>query len=256
MSQPESVVSAREGKLLIITINRPQARNAVDLSVAEGLEAAVAELDADSDLAVGIVTGAGGTFCAGMDLKAFARGERPYTENGGFAGIVERPPRKILIAAIEGYALAGGLEIALSCDLLVAARDAKLGIPEVGVGLIAAGGALLRLPSRIPYHLAMEMAVTGEPITAEQAHTRGLLNHLSDPGQALPAARELGERIAANAPLALAASKQTLVSVRDWTSSEEWQRQAELADPIFGSEDALEGARAFAEKRSPHWQGC
>ena len=255
MTQPQSVLTDREGKLLIVTINRSEARNAVDVSVAEGLEAAIAELDADPDLQVGVLTGAGGTFCAGMDLKAFARGERPFTKRGGFAGIVERPPEKILIAAIEGFALAGGLEIALACDLLVAARDAKLGIPEVGVGLIAMGGGLLHLPRRIPYHLAMEMAVTGDPISAEEAQRRGLVNRLSDPGQALAAAVAMGERVAANAPLALAASKRTLVSVRDWTTSEEWQRQAELAEPIFGSEDAREGALAFAEKRTPNWQG-
>jgi enoyl-CoA hydratase len=255
MSESQSVVLSREEDLLVITIDRPAARNAVDPSVANGLEAAIDELDGDDELRAGVLTGAGGTFCAGMDLKAFARGKRPYTERGGFAGIVERPPRKVLIAAIEGFALAGGLEIALACDLLVAARDAKLGIPEVGVGLLAAGGALLRLPSRIPYHLAMEMAVTGDPIGAEEAHRRGLVNRISEPGEALSTAIELGRRVAANAPLAVAASKATLMRAPDWTAAEEWSRQAELAEPIFTSEDAHEGAVAFAEKRPPRWRG-
>lgn len=250
-----SVGTEIDGEVLVITINRPEASNAVDASVAEGLERAVQQLDADPALAVGILTGAGGRFCAGMDLKAFARGERPFTERGGFAGIVKRPPSKVLIAAVEGFALAGGLEIALSCDILIAARDARLGIPEVGVGLIAAGGALLRLPRRIPFGVAMEMAVTGSPIGAERAEAIGLVNRVTEPGEALPAALELARTIAAKAPLAVVASKRTLLESRDWEAAEEWRHQEEIAEPIFTSADAHEGAVAFAEKRDPVWKG-
>jgi enoyl-CoA hydratase len=255
VDEQQSVKTTRDDDVLVITIDRPQARNSVDASVATGLERAIDQLEADVSLRVAVLTGAGGYFSAGMDLKAFARGERPYTEQGGFAGIVERPPGKVVVAAIEGFALAGGLEIALCCDLLVAARGAHLGIPEVTVGLIAAGGALLRLPGRIPYHVAMEMAVTGAPITAEQAHSLGLVNRLAEPGDALDGALDLARGVAANAPLAVAASKQTLVASRDWPAVEEWERQRELAEPIFRSEDAREGAVAFAEKRAPVWRG-
>src|SRR5215212_5980509 len=179
-----------DGDVLEITIDRPEARNAVNLAVAEGIAAALDRLDGEESLRAGILTGAGGTFCAGMDLKAFVAGERPHVEGRGFAGIVQGPPRKPLIAAVEGYAVAGGFEVALACDLIVAARDARFGIPEVKRSLVAAAGGLLRLPRRIPYHLAMELALTGEPISAERAAEMGIVNRLSDPGGALDAARE------------------------------------------------------------------
>ena len=237
----------------VITINRPAARNAVDRAVAEGLAAAVDELDRRDDLVVGIVTGSGGTFCAGMDLKAFVRGEVPAIEGRGFAGITQRPPVKPVIAAVEGYALAGGLEIALACDLVVAATDAKFGIPEVKRGLVAAGGGVLRLPARLPYHVAMELALTGNFLDAARGHHFGFVNRLTEPGQALAAARELAAEIAANGPLAVRATKKVIVESADWPAAEAFDRQQVITGPVFTSADAREGAQAFAEKRPPHW---
>ena len=251
----DAVLTEAAGGVLLITLNRPEARNAVNLAVAEGIAAAVDRLDADAELQVGILTGAGGAFCAGMDLKAFVAGEHPFVGERGFAGLVQAPPRKPLIAAIEGFAVAGGFEIALACDLIVAARDARLGIPEVKRSLVAAGGALLHLPKRIPYHLAMELALTGDPIDAARGYEIGVVNRVAEPGQAVAAARELAAAIARNGPLALDASKRILRSTLDWAESEGWQRQGEIAGPVFGSEDAREGATAFAEKRDPVWRG-
>jgi enoyl-CoA hydratase len=238
-----------DGDVLVITIDRPEARNAVNVTVAEGIAAALDRLDSDAELRVGILTGAGGTFCAGMDLKAFVAGERPYVAERGFAGIVQGPPRKPIIAAVEGWALAGGFEIALACDLIVAARDARFGIPEVKRGLVAAGGALIRLPRRIPYHVAMELALTGDPVGAERAYELGIASRLTEPGEALTAARELAATIAANGPLAIDATKRILVA------DEDWERAGAISGPVFESEDAREGARAFAEKRAPVWRG-
>jgi len=224
--------------------------------VAEGMAAAMDELDSDDALRVGIVTGAGGYFSAGMDLKAFASGEgSPYAGDRGFAGITQRAARKPLIAAVEGFALAGGFEIALSCDLIVAARDARFGVPEVKRSLVAAAGALLRLPKRIPYHLAMELALTGEPIGAERAYEIGIVNRLTDTGGSLDAAVELARVMEKNAPLALIASKQIVKHAVDWTEEEGWAKQGEISGPVFVSEDAREGATAFAEKREPVWRG-
>lgn len=252
---PDEVVLTEERDgVLLVTLNRPDQRNAIDAAVAAGIAAALDRLDAEPSLRVGILTGAGKGFCAGMDLKAFVRGERPSTDERGFAGIVERPPSKPLIAAIEGFAVAGGLEVALSCDLIVAARGARLGIPEVKRGLVAAAGALLRLPRRIPYHVAMELALTGEPIDAERAAVLGLVNRLAEPGGAVAAARELAAQIAANGPLAVAASKRVLVEAPGWPEDERWARQAAIVGPVRASEDAKEGARAFAEKRAPVWR--
>ncbi len=251
----EAVLTEADGGVLLITLNRPDARNAVNAAIAAGVAAALERLDAEDDLQVAILTGAGKGFCAGMDLKAFVQGESPHVEGRGFAGIVQGPPRKPIIAAIEGFAVAGGLEVALACDLIVAARGAKLGIPEAKRSLVAAGGALLRLPQRMPYHLAMEMALTGDPISAERGAEVGLVNRLAEPGEAVAVARELAAAIAANGPLALEASKRILVEAQDWSEAEAWQRQAEIAGPVFGSEDAREGATAFAEKRTPVWKG-
>ena len=253
MSEPVRVEVA--GGVLVATIERPEARNAVNLAVAEGIAAALDRLDEDDALRAGILTGAGGTFCAGMDLKAFVAGERPYAEGRGFAGIAQRPPEKPIIAAIEGFAVAGGFEVALACDLIVAARDAKVGIPEVKRGLVAAAGALIRLPKRIPYHLAMELALTGDPITAERAYAIGIVNRLAEPGEAMDAARELAAAIVANGPLATAGSKRILSAAVDWTEEEAWERQEAIVRPIMTSEDAREGSVAFAEKRPPVWRG-
>ena len=249
MSEGEiAVVTERRGRVLVVTINRPDQRNAVNLAVAQGIATALDELDADADLSLGVLTGAGKGFCAGMDLKAFVAGESSSVGDRGFAGIVRRPPAKPLIAAIEGFAVAGGLEIALACDLIVAARGAKLGIPEVKRSLVAAGGAL-------PRGVAMELALTGDPIAAERGYELGLVNRLAEPGAALAQALELAETIAANGPLALAATKHILTAVSSWPAQEFWQRQGEITAPIFGSEDAREGATAFAQKRPPVWTG-
>ena len=251
----EAVLTEADGGVLLITLNRPDARNAINAALAAGVAAAIDRLDGDDDLQVAILTGAGRGFCAGMDLKAFVAGGGPSVEGRGLAGIAERPPRKPIIAAIEGFAVAGGLEVALACDLIVASRGAKLGIPEAKRSLVAAGGALLRLPRRMPYHLAMEMALTGDPISAERGYEVGLVNRLADDGEAVAVARELAAAIAANGPLSLEASKRILVEAPGWSEDELWQRQGEIAGPVFSSEDAREGATAFAEKRHPVWKG-
>jgi len=248
------VLTERRGRVLIVTINRPDQRNAVNAAVAQGIATALEDLDADEGLSVGVLTGAGKGFCAGMDLKAFVAGERPHVEGRGFAGITERSADKPLIAAIEGFAVAGGLEVALACDLIVAARGARLGIPEVKRSLVAAGGALLRLPRALPRNVANELALTGDPIEAERAHELGLVNRLAEPGQALDTALQLAEAIAANGPLALAATKRVLVEAADWPDAEFFERQRPIIDPVFNSEDAREGATAFSERREPVWK--
>ena len=250
-----AVLTERRENVLLITLNRPEARNAVNLALAEGVAAALDELDDDRSLSVGILTGAGKGFSAGMDLKAFVSGERPWAGDRGFAGIVQRGPRKPLIAAVEGFAVAGGFEVALACDLIVAARDAKLGIPEVKRSLVAAGGALLHLPRHIPYHVAMELALTGDPITAERGYELGVVNRLAEPGGAIEAALELAGQVSVNAPLALIASKRIMQEQADWSSAEAWERQAAITEPVFTSADAREGSVAFAEKRAPVWRG-
>jgi enoyl-CoA hydratase len=255
VTEPPAVLTDQRDEVLVVTINRPEARNAVNAVVAQGIGRAMDTLDQSGDLRVGVLTGAGRGFCAGMDLKAFVVGERPRWEDRGFAGICERAASKPLIAAIEGFAVAGGLEIALACDLIVVARGARLGIPEVKRGLAAAGGGLWRLPRRLPYHVAVEMALTGDPIDAERAHALGLVNVLCSPGEALDRALALAGRIAGNGPLALTATKRVLVEQQDWSTAEVWQRQREILEPIARSEDAREGALAFAQKREPKWRG-
>ena len=250
----QPLLTERRDRILVITLNRPDARNAVNLAMAEGMSAALDELDSDDGLSVGVIAGEGKGFSSGMDLKAFASGERPWAERG-FAGIVQRPADKPLIAAIEGFAVAGGLEIALACDLIVAAKGAKLGVPEVKRGLVAAGGALRQLPRRLPGALAMELALTGETITAERGAELGMVNRLAEPGQALETALELAEQVAANAPLALRASKTVLRQQYSWDDETFWQKQGEITGPVFTSEDAIEGATAFSEKRDPDWKG-
>jgi enoyl-CoA hydratase len=255
MNDEPAVLTERRDGVLLVTLNRPDARNAVNAAVAEGVAAALDELDADDELRVGVLTGAGKGFSSGMDLKAFVAGESPYAGDRGFAGITQRAAEKPLIAAIEGFAVAGGFEIALSCDLIVAARDARLGIPEAKRGLVAAGGALLRLPERIPYHVAMELALTGDPIDAQRGYELGIVNRVAEPGGALDAALELAGAIVKNGPLALRASKRILEESRDWPEAQWWERQGEISGPVMISEDAREGATAFAEKREPNWKG-
>jgi enoyl-CoA hydratase len=251
-----SVATAvHDGAILVVTLDRPEARNAIDAETAAGIAAAMDRLDAEPGLRAGVICGAGGVFCAGMDLNAFAAGERPHAGGRGFAGITERPPAKPLVAAVEGFAVAGGFEIALACDLIVAGRGARLGLPEVKRALVAAAGGLLRLPARVPHHVAMELALTGDPIVAERAHALGLVNRLTEPGEALAGALDLAGAIIANGPLALAATKRILAEAPGWPPAEAWPRQAEITAPVFASEDAREGAVAFAEKRAPVWRG-
>ncbi|NKY57809.1 crotonase/enoyl-CoA hydratase family protein [Nocardia flavorosea] len=250
----DEVLVERRGRTLVITINRPDARNAVNLAVSQGLADAMDELDDSPELSVAVLTGSGGSFCAGMDLEAFAAGEYPYIPCRGM-GFTERPPRKPIIPAVEGFALAGGTELALATDLVVASRSAQFGIPEVKRGLVAGGGGLLRLQQRIPYQKALELALTGENFTAEQGATLGFVNVLAEPGEALTEALRLADRITANGPLAVAVTKEILVKSRYWSEDEMWQKQMELLAPVFASKDAQEGAKAFAEKPTPEWTG-
>jgi enoyl-CoA hydratase len=240
-AMPEAVLTEVTDGVAVITINRPEARNAVNGDVARGIATAVDEFDARKDVQVLILTGAGGTFSAGMDLKGFLSGDSPNFADRGFGGIVQRPPVKPVIAAVEGYALAGGFELVLSCDLVVASETAKFG--------------LLRLPKRIPYYLAMEIALTGEHFPAARLQQAGLVNQLVPAGGALAAARDLAARIALGGPLALTATKRVIVESADWNSAEAFQRQGEIITPVFTSADAREGALAFAEKRQPQWRG-
>lgn len=253
-SQPAVLVEARDG-VQIITINRPEAKNALNGEVARGIAAAIDELETNDDLRVGVLTGAGGTFCSGMDLKAFLTGDVPLVEGRGLGGITQAPPRKPLIGAVEGWAVAGGFELLLACDLVVASEKAKLGVPEVKRALVAGAGAAILLPQRIPQAIALEMLLTGDPISAQRAAELGLVNRLTPEGGALDGALELAARIAANGPLAVAVTKQVARSAPDWTWEESWEKQQELMMPVFVSEDAQEGATAFAEKRPPVWKG-
>jgi enoyl-CoA hydratase len=255
MTESEPVLTERRDNVLLITLNRPEVRNAVNAALAEGVAHALDELDEDDALSVGVLTGAGGFFCAGMDLGAFVKGESPYFGDRGFAGIAQRASRKPLIAAIEGFAVAGGMEIALACDLIVAAKGAKMGIPEAKRSIVAAGGALLRLPQRMPYHVVMELALTGDHQPAERFHELGLVNRLAEPGGAVDAALELAAQISRNGTLALVASKQILQEQFDWSSDEMWDRQRIIVAPVMESQDAKEGASAFKEKREPVWKG-
>jgi enoyl-CoA hydratase len=252
--EPELIVET-DGPLLVLKVNRPHARNAMTKAVAEGIAAALDELDSSADLRVAVLTGLGGNFCAGMDLKRFALGELPKVPGRGFAGFVEAPPRKPIIAAVEGLALGGGFELVLACDLVVAGRSAQFGMPEVKRGLIARAGGAVRLPRLIPRTAAIEILMTGEPITADQAHTFGLLNRIVDDGQALDSAIELAKTIASNAPLAVQAVKQLARESENWPYDEIFERQLPITDAVFDSADAAEGRNAFAEKRRPIWSG-
>jgi len=249
------VLVERRGGVLLVTINRPKQRNALDGAAGHALAAAMDTLDADDGLKAGVLTGAGGTFSAGMDLKAFLRGERPDLPGRGLGGITQTPTRKPLVAAVEGWALAGGFELLLACDLIVAAETARFGVPEVKRGLVAGGGAVLKLPRRIPYAVALEMLLLGEPISARRGYELGLVNQVVEEGQALAGALEMAELLVANGPLALAATKEVASQTMDWTADVAWERQEQILAPVYASEDAREGARAFAEKRPPAWTG-
>ncbi len=254
--QTEPVVLVeRRGAVSIITINRPAVRNAVNQAVSQGIAAALDELDEDDSLGVGILTGAGGSFCSGMDLKAFVNGERPEIPGRGLAGLTEHAPRKPLIAAVEGFALAGGCEIVLACDLVVASSSARFGIPEVTRGLVAGAGGLVRLPRKIPRQIALQYALTGEHFTADDAHRWGLVNRVCGEGEALANALELANAILANAPLAVQMTKRIVAESASWGEEESWDRQRALVDEVLATDDAREGALAFSEKRPPRWTG-
>jgi enoyl-CoA hydratase/carnithine racemase len=255
MSDSPAVLTERRDGVLVITLNRPDVRNAINEAMTDGLADAMDELDGTEGLQVGILTGAGGFFCAGMDLGAFVGGENMWHPERGFGGITQKAARKPLIAAVEGFAVAGGLELALSCDLIVAAQGAKMGLPEAKRALVAAAGGLVRLPRRIPYHVAMELALTGDLMPAERFEHFGLVNRVVEKGTAFDVALELAQTVAANGPLAVAASKQVLQEQADWSTEEMWERQDAITAGIFTSEDAQEGSLAFKERRPPVYTG-
>ncbi|MCF6472804.1 crotonase/enoyl-CoA hydratase family protein [Nonomuraea sp. MG754425] len=251
----DEVLVEESGNVAILTINRPQARNAINGAVARGVAEALDTLEARPDISAYVLTGAGGTFSAGMDLKGFLSGDFPVVKGRGFGGLTEAPPKKPLVAAVEGYALAGGFELALACDVIVASAESKFGLPEPKRGLVAGAGGIMRLPRRIPYHVAMELALTGDHYPASRLYELGLVNRITEPGAALEGALELARKIAANAPLALAATKRVVVESQDWSLEEMFDKQGAIINPVFGSKDAMEGAAAFAEKRAPRWKG-
>jgi enoyl-CoA hydratase len=255
LESDQAVQVRRAGAVLVITIDRQRQRNAINAAVARQLADAFDELDRLDGLRVGVLTGAGGNFSAGMDIKAHARGEVAHVPGRGFAGIAESPPRKPLIAAVEGWALGGGFEIVLCCDLVVAAETARFGLPEVRRGLAPRAGGTFRLGRKLPHTLAMEALLTGEPITAAKAAQFGLVNQVTAEGGALEAAIDLAQLVAKNAPLAVSAAKQALVESSDWAVGTEFARQAPILDPVFQSADAREGVAAFTEHRSPSWTG-
>ena len=255
MSAEPTVRVELEGKLLVITLCRPAVRNAIDRATSQALADAMDRLDSDDAITVGILTGEGGHFCAGMDLKAFLRGEVTRVEGRGILGLARTPPVKPLIAAVEGYCLAGGFESMLCCDLAVVARNAQFGLPEAKRGLAAAAGGLMRLPRLLPQRIAMEMALTGDFYGAERLAAYGLFNAVVEPGEALHEARQLARRIMVNAPMSVAASKRVIVEQRDWPIDQMFERQEPITAPVLASQDAREGAAAFAQRRPPQWRG-
>lgn len=249
------IQTERRGQIFIITINRPEARNSFNLEAAIQMNKAIDEFENDPNLFVGILTGAEGIFSSGQDLKAAANGEMAITDERGGFGIFAKPPTKPIIAAVEGYAIAGGFELCLSCDLIVAAKDAKFGLPEVNHNLVAIGGGLFRLPKRMPYHLVMELALMGDMRSAEQFYEYGVINQLVDKGGALEAALGIANKLLENGPTALFATKEIIQRSYEWTEEEAWTKQMPIANKALESEDKDEGLRAFAEKRKPIWKG-
>lgn len=251
----DAVLTEVDNGVLIVTINRPEAKNAVNEAVAKGIAAAMDELDSNDELRVGLLTGAGGTFCAGMDLKGFLKGEQPSVKGRGFGGLVEAPPKKPLIGALEGYVLAGGLELSLACDIAICGESTKFGVPEVKRGLVAGAGGVVKLPAMIPRRVALELALTGDHISAQRAYELGMVNRVVADDQVVAEAKAMAATIAANGPLAVMASKQCIVESEGWSLEERFKKQMPILGPVFTSEDAKEGPRAFAEKRAPVWQG-
>ena len=250
----ELLVFVEDG-IMTMTMNRPQAKNAMNKSMSHAIAEAVDRFEADAEIRVAILTGAGGTFCSGMDLKGFLAGETPVVKGRGFGGLTQYSPAKPLIAAAEGFALAGGFELLLSCDLVVATETTKFGIPEVKRSLVAGAGGVFRLPQQIPPRIAMELALTGDHYDAKRMYEVGLINEIVPEGQALEGAKKLAARIACNGPLGTTATKKIMQEYKTWPHDEIWQRQQAIMDPVFSSEDAIEGATAFAEKRAPAWKG-
>lgn len=245
------------GHYAVLTINRPEARNAVNGAVASGIEEGIDKLEADDDLWVGILTGVPPVFCAGADLKEINSGNAAalQTKRGGFGGIAQRERTKPIIAAVDGPALAGGTEIVLSCDLVVASKSATFGIPEVKRSLVAAAGGLFRLPRKIPFNVAMECALTGDPISAERAYDFGLVNVLCDDGEAMAKATELADRVCANAPIAVRETRKILLEATMAPDDVGWRMSIEGMGKAMASEDFGEGLTAFIEKRPPAWKG-
>jgi enoyl-CoA hydratase len=249
-----AIVTEVRGAVLVITLNRPHVRNAFDRRQSEQLGAAIEMLERDEALRVAVLTGAGNTFSAGTDLKAYAAGERMYVEPHGTYGVLDDPPHKPLIAAVEGYAVGGGCELALACDLVVAAETATFGLPEVRWGRLAGAGGVVRLPRQIPYHHAMELVLTGAMIDAERADRLGLVNRLVPEGQALEIAIGLAEEIARNPPLAVRAAKEAVRESAEQSFERAWARQLELLETVMSSDESREGMSAFAEHRMPAWR--
>ncbi len=250
------VIVQVDGGVMEITLNRPEARNAINENLAVLLGAALDELNSNDQITVAIISGAGGNFCAGADLKELAKtGGFSKKLQEGMSKITTDPPEKPIIAAIEGFAVAGGTEMAMNCDIIVAASNARFGIPEVKRGLIAAGGALVSLQNHMSLKAAMELALTGDIFDANRAKDLGLINHVTEPGESVAVAREIAVTIAKNGPFAVKQTKKLLKAALDWSESEKWERQGEYVGPVFASEDAVEGPTAFAEKREPVWKG-
>jgi enoyl-CoA hydratase len=254
----DEVLRERRGHVEILTINRPEARNAINGAVSLAMSGFMDELTEDPDCWVVVITGSGDkAFSAGMDLKAFSSGEGGSImgASGGFGGLTQRDFPKPLIAAVNGSALAGGFEIMLSCDLVVAAEHATFGIPEAKRGLVAGAGGLIRMPKRLPIAIALELAMTGDAIDAARAFELGLVNRVVPSSVVVEEAVSLADRIAANAPLAVRYSKSVMKQAGEVSEAEGWKINAEAVRVVFSSADAMEGPVAFAEKRPPNWQG-